>query len=90
MATGTGATATKKTAYDIADLAQRLKEAGLPVIEGVGEELAGIAYTTTKEWLKEGAKLSENKIDDIIVPFIDQLDAVVLPQIDKIDKKKKA
>lgn len=68
-------------AYDIKDLGERLKAKGLDL----AEEAVGIVYKETKEWIKESAALSENKFDDLAAPFLDQLDAVVLPQIDKID-----
>lgn len=68
-------------AYDLKDLGARLKAKGL--VEA--EDLAGAVYKEFKAWLKESAPLSENKYDDILAPFIDQLDAIVLPQIDKID-----
>lgn len=68
-------------AYDIGALGERLKAKGLDLAEGA----AGIVYVEVKEWLKESAALSENKFDDLASPFLDQLDTVVLPQIDKID-----
>jgi len=69
------------TAYDLKALGEMLKAKGL--IQA--EDLAGDAYLVFKTWLKESAVLSENKYDDLAVPFVDQLDAIVLPQIDKID-----
>lgn len=69
------------TAYDLKALGVMLKAKGL--IQA--EDLAGDAYLVFKTWLKESAVLSENKYDDLAVPFVDQLDAIVLPQIDKID-----
>lgn len=69
------------TAYDLKALGEMLKAKGL--IQA--EDLAGEAYGVFKAWLKESAALSENKYDDLVIPFVDQLDAIVLPQIDKID-----
>ena len=68
-------------AYDLQELGRRLKAKGLVQ----AEELAGDIYVVTKEWLQESAVKSDNKYDDIAAPFLSQLDAVVLPQIDKID-----
>lgn len=70
-------------AYDVAALGKRLKEVG--VVNG--EQLAGEIYFVSKEWAKESAPLSENKIDDVAAPFYDQADQFVLPQIEKIDGK---
>ena len=70
-----------KKAYDIKELGKRLKAAGL--IEA--EDLAGKFYVETKEWLKESAEISKNPFDNMAIPFYAQLDAIVLPQIDKID-----
>ena len=72
-----------KTAYDLKVLAEKLRGRGLDI----AEEAAGIVYVELKAWLKESALLSENKIDDVVVAFLDQLDPIVLPQIDKIDGK---
>jgi hypothetical protein len=72
-------------AYDLKELAKKLEDAGLPVLKEAGEETAKQVYKAVKEWLKESAVISPNKLDDVGMPFIDQLDALVLPQIDKID-----
>lgn len=74
-------------AYDLKALAAELEKQGVPVLLNAAEESAKRVYMAFKEWLKMSAVLSENKYDDIVVPFIDQLDAIVLPQIDKIDKE---
>lgn len=68
-------------AYDLKDLAEKMKAAGLPEVEQMAEK----AYGAVKVWLKESAVLSEGKIDDVVMPFVDQLDAIVQPQLDKID-----
>ncbi len=74
-------------AYDLKDLAEKLKAAGIPIALDAAESAAGNVYVALKAWIKESAALSESKIDDVIAPFIDQLDAFVLPQIDKINGK---
>lgn len=68
-------------AYDVKALAEKLKGKGLDLVEDGG----GHVYVAVKEWLAESAALSANPFDDMVVPFLGQLDAVVLPQIDKID-----
>lgn len=72
-------------AYDLKDLGEKLKAEGLPVLEDALEASAAKAYKAIKAWAKESAVLSENKMDDFVAPFYDQLDGVVLPLIDKID-----
>lgn len=72
-------------AYDLKDLSKKLEAAGVPVLKEAGEETAKQVYLAVKEWAKESAVISENKIDDVVAPFYDHLDKVVLPQIDKID-----
>lgn len=77
-----------KKAYDLADLGQRLKDAGLPIALEALESSAAKAYVAMKEWAKESAVISENKIDDFAAPFYDQLDQIMMPAIDKIDGQK--
>lgn len=68
-------------AYDLAELGRRLKAKGL--VEA--EDLALEVYKEVKQFLKDSAVLSATPYDNLAVPFIDQLDALVLPRIDKID-----
>ena len=70
--------------YDIKDLGKRLKDAGLVQ----AEDLAGDIYFHLKAWLGDSAALSENKMDDLAMPFLNQLDPIVMEQIDKIDGAK--
>lgn len=70
-------------AYDLKDLEQKLKDAGLPEVEQLAEK----SYGAVKEWLKESAKVSANPFDNMVMPFVDQLDSIILPQLDKIDGK---
>ena len=71
-------------AYDLKALAIRLKAKGL--IQA--EDLAIDVYMEMKHWIRESAMLSENPYDDIGIPFLKQLDEVIMPQIDKIDGEK--
>lgn len=79
-------------AYDLKALGEKVKEEakkeGLTFAEEAVESLAKAAYKGFKEWMKESAVLSETKIDDFLAPFYDQVDAIVMPQIDKIDLDK--
>lgn len=75
--------------YDIKQLGQAIiaeaKKDGLTLAEEAAEKIAKAAYLGTKTWAKASAAVSENKIDDILMPAIDYLDTMVLPQIEKID-----
>ncbi len=73
-----------KEAYELGVLGDKLKEKGLDL----GEDAVGHVYVSLKEWLAESAALSKNPFDDVVVGLLPQIDAVVLPQIDKIDGKK--
>lgn len=68
-------------AYDVKELAKKMQSKGLNVAEEAAEE----AYEAVKEWFKESAALSQNPFDDMVVPFLSQVDAVVKPALDKID-----
>jgi len=72
-------------AYELSKLGVKFQSKGLPILKEGAEATALEAYKAVKEFLKEEAALSENKIDDLVMPFLDQLDALILPQIDKID-----
>lgn len=80
-------------AYDLKSLGEKIteeaKKDGLVLAEEAVEKLAKAAYNGLKAWVKESAALSVEgplaKVDDFIAPFIDQLDPMVLPQIEKID-----
>jgi hypothetical protein len=68
-------------AYSIKALEQKLLEKGLPEVELLAEKV----YEATKEWYSESAVLSETKVDDITLPFLNFIDNLVKPQLDKID-----
>lgn len=72
-------------AYDLKELVKKLQATGVPALKEVAEAEALLIFKETKTWLKESAVISENKVDDVVMPFIDHVDAVVLPLIDKID-----
>lgn len=68
--------------YDLKVLGEKLKAKGLPVLENTAE----LVYEAVKEWIQESAVVSENKLDDVIVPVaFPIIDKVVEPAIDKID-----
>jgi len=58
------------------------------VFLNLGEDMVRQIY---KEVLRKAivkiVEDSDNKFDDMIIPFLSQLDAAILPMIDKIDGK---
>jgi hypothetical protein len=68
-------------AYDVNELLNMMKADGLDMVESQ----VGKVYKNLKEWAQKSAVLSENKIDDIVAPFANHLDPILLPLIDKID-----
>lgn len=76
-------------AYDLKELGkytlEESKKLGLPLAEELAEKLGKANYLGLKKWLKESALISENKIDDVVAAFYDQVDPYVLPLIEKID-----
>ena len=72
-------------AYDLKELGLKLKAQGLPIAEEMLEQVAAKSCIAIKEWIQESAVLSENKIDDVVAPFLGHLDQAVLPMIEKLD-----
>ena len=70
-------------AYDFKDLRDRLKQAGLDLGEEGAEKVLGCVFP----WLKESAKISSNRMDDMIAPLLVPLEAYVMTHVDKIDGK---
>lgn len=68
-------------AYDLKDLAEKLKAHGLPEVEKLAEK----SYEAIKEWFIESAAKSENAVDNLVVPFLGIIDGIIKPQMDKID-----
>jgi hypothetical protein len=67
--------------YDLKELGARLKAKGLIQAEEAAEGI----YAELKLWLKESAALTQTPFDDMAMSFTGQIDAVVVPFIDKID-----
>ena len=76
-------------AYDFKELgkmiAEEAKKQGLTIAEEAVEVLGKASYTASKKWMKESAVISGTKIDDFVVPFIDNLDPLVNQNIEKLD-----
>jgi hypothetical protein len=70
-------------AYDIKDLAAKLKARGLDI----AEDAARIVVEEACDWIVESAALSENKVDDLAALGIPQVEKLALGLVDKIDGK---
>jgi hypothetical protein len=68
-------------AYDVKDLAARLKGRGLDL----AEEAAKIVIEETLVWIEESAKLSATPYDDMGLIVLPQLKKLALDAADKID-----
>ena len=66
--------------YNFKDLGKRLKPHGLEFTE------KGLCVMTEEvlNWVEESAKKSDNKFDDLVVPFIPLLKEKIQKEIDKI------
>lgn len=74
----------EKKAYDLKELALKLKGHGLDVAE---EGARGVVESLF-DWLHESAPLSANPYDDMIdAAIVPKLKEFVLAQVDKIDGK---
>jgi hypothetical protein len=67
-------------AYDLKDLAEKLKAHGLEASEALAKE----AIEAVFEWLEESAKTSPNLYDDMLSMLYPQLKKLALSQADKI------
>lgn len=76
-------------AYDIKALGEAIKaeaeKQGLTLAEEAVETLGKAAWTGTKNWAQESASMSENKIDDLVVPFLNTMDKLVEDGVEKVD-----
>lgn len=76
-------------AYELKALGEMIvaeaKKDGLVLAESALEKLGKAVYNGSKSWAKESAVVSDNKVDDFMSAFYDNVDAFVLPQIEKID-----
>jgi hypothetical protein len=68
-------------AYDLKDLAERMKNIGLPVAEEAVEQ----AVKEMFKWLKESAVISSTPYDDMAAFIYPQLEELILKQVEKID-----
>lgn len=68
-------------AFDLKDLAVKMKAAGLPEAEMMAEKM----YDTFKLWMKESVEKTPSPYDDLVLALFASLDKIVLPALEKID-----
>jgi hypothetical protein len=68
-------------AYDLKDLAERLKGIGLPVAEEAAEQ----AIKEIFKWLNDSAVMSETPYDNMASIIYPQIESLILKYAEKID-----
>lgn len=68
-------------AYDIKDLGEKLKAAGLPVVEGAAE----VVLEKVIAWIKESAMISKTPYDDMAMVILPLIEGKIKKEINKID-----
>ncbi len=68
-------------AYDVKDLAQKLKKEGL----NVAEDEAKAVVKVVSAWVQESAKLSATPFDDIALVVLPQVEKLAMAKLDLID-----
>lgn len=72
--------------FDLKELEKKLKEKGLPEVEGVAKGVVEAVF----DWAEESVKASPSKLDDLALVVIPPLKSLILTQVDKIDGKASA
>ena len=69
-------------AWDLKDLEARIKDKGLPQIEG----LAKSVFEAVCDWAEHGVKNSESKIDDFALAVLPPFKSFVISKLEGISK----
>ncbi len=69
-----------KKAWDVKDLEAKLKEAGMPHVEG----MAKAAIESVFSWIEESVKLSPSKVDDLALAVVGPIKSWALAKVDQI------
>jgi hypothetical protein len=72
----------QKQAFDLKDLAAKLRAAGLPI----AEEAAHACLNSVFEWLKESVEASPSKLDDFALALLPPLKSFIDSKIEGISK----
>lgn len=69
-------------AYDLKVLEAKLKEKGMPVLEGAALAVVDSVF----EWIEESAKVSETKVDDVMAGLLPSVKDWVHAKVDEISE----
>lgn len=69
--------------FDVKDLVQKLEGMGLPLAEEAAKDLIEAVFA----WSEESIKLSESKIDDLMLALLPPMKSFLISKLDKIDGK---
>jgi len=69
--------------FDLKALEAKLKEKGLPQVEGLARGVVEAVF----EWSEESVKASPSKLDDLALVVIPPLKSLILSKVDEIDGK---
>jgi hypothetical protein len=72
----------EKKPFDLKDLEAKLKEKGMPAVEGFAQAACDAVF----EWLKESVELTPSKIDDLALVVIPPLKSYIDGKIAEISK----
>lgn len=67
--------------FDVKDLGEKLKAAGLEL----AEENVKVLLPIFLDWIEDSVKMTENKFDDFFMMARPQIEAVLMPAIEKIN-----
>lgn len=70
-------------AWELKGLIEELKAKGLDL----AEDAAAHVVVAVIDWVEASVKLSENKIDDLVIAFLPMIKDEALKLVDKIDGK---
>lgn len=69
-------------AFDLKELEAKLKEKGLPEIEGLAKACAEAIF----DWAEQGVKLSDSRIDDFVLAVLPPLKSWIMSKLDGISE----
>ena len=66
--------------FDVKDLVAKLKEKGTPLAESAAHDLVECVFA----WAEESVKMSESKVDDLVLVVLPPVKSFILSKIEKI------
>lgn len=69
-------------AFDLHDLESRLRERGLPQVEGLARTCAEVIF----DWVGDGVRKTDSKLDDLLLAVIPSVRTFVLSKLDGLGR----